>query len=120
METMNLKCTLLSAQLDERRDVLANQVEKLGELEEDRKDAAASYKKKIDELELEMSAVAKEIRERAEYRDVEVKREKNYSEGTEETIRLDTGEVVSTRVLEPKERQIELLDSTGSKKSIKV
>jgi hypothetical protein len=107
METQRLPCKLTQQQLDERRDKMAEQIERLATLEAAKKDAAAQAKAKIEALELELATIAYEVKTRSEIREVEVRREKDYQEGIEETIRQDTGEIVATRVMTPQERQVE-------------
>ena len=107
METQRLPCKLTQQQLDERRDRMAEQVEQLAILEAEKKDNAARSKAKIEALELELAAVAYEIRTRSEQREVEIRHEKDYQQGIDETIRQDTGEIISTRVMSPQERQVE-------------
>ena len=59
-----------------------------------------------------MSHVAREIREKAEYREVVVTRNKDIKAGIEDTIRTDTGEVIRTRALTPQEMQAQLFDAS--------
>jgi len=53
-------------------------------------------------------APAREIRTKTECRPVEVRSEKNFARKVEETLRVDTWEVVETRALTPGELQGEL------------
>jgi len=108
MQTRSLKCKLTNKQLDERRDKLAEHVEKLRGLESEKKSASAKFKELIERTEIDMVEVAIEIRERAEYRDVEIASEKDFKRGVEEVTRQDTGEIIQTRVLRPDELQGEL------------
>lgn len=80
----------------------------MAELETGKKNAAAGFKEKIEGVEMTMARVAREIGERAEYRDVEITKTKDFERNVEEIVRQDTGEVVETRVLHPSERQGEL------------
>ena len=108
MQTRQLKCALTEDQLKQRGTALAAYVHRLHELEAEKKNEAAKLNNKIGSVELAMDRVAIEISERAEYRDVEVTREKDFGRGVEEVIRQDTGEIIETRVLQPQERQGEL------------
>ena len=58
-----------------------------------------------------MFVTSSEIRDRSEYREVAVKREKDFAQGVEEVIRLDTGEVVDVRALGPNEKQATLFEA---------
>jgi hypothetical protein len=108
MQTRQLKCALTEDQLKQRGTALEAYVHRLHELETEKKNEAARLKDKIESVELAMARVAVEISERAEYRDVEVTREKDFARNVEEVIRQDTGEIIETRVLQPQERQGEL------------
>jgi hypothetical protein len=68
----------------------------------------AGFKLRLDGLNEDIARIAEEIRDRAERREVEVVREKDFSRGVEQVVRADTGEVISTRVLSPHERQTEM------------
>lgn len=108
METQNLPCNLTLEELDHRRDRVANLVRDHIKMEQERKDVAKDYGRRVKMLDEQVAHVAQEIRERAEYREVEVKREKDFATGWENTIRVDTGEVVSQRPLLPSEHQMDL------------
>jgi hypothetical protein len=99
---------LTEAQLNERRDALVQKLDLLVRAEMEKRAMMAARKAYIEQLEKEIDEIAKEIRQRAELREVEVMRRKNFIDSVEETIRLDTHEVVHTRALTPDERQAEL------------
>ncbi len=105
---MTLPVKLTDRELDERRDKLAALVREHTEAEQTKKDEAAQWKQKVDAIEKNMSDLAREIRDRAQLRPVEVKRDKHIELGIEELVRVDTFEVVETRSLGPGERQAEL------------
>lgn len=108
METLSLACPLTERELLERGARLADLHHDLADLENAKKDTAAAFKARIETIESEAQGLARQIRGRAEYRDVEVKREKDFARNVEEVIRLDSGEVVATRALTPQERQEEM------------
>lgn len=110
METRNLPCKLTDEELNFRRDKLAQLVSDLASEEQRKKDTAAHHSDRIKNFERDMFAVSIEIKDRAEYREVVVKREKDLENGVEEIIRCDTGEVVDVRALGPNERQATLFE----------
>lgn len=109
MEIRSLPCKLTETELLERGQRAAGLVDKIAIVEDARKSEAKRAKDEIDRLTGKLSDVCREVRTKTEYRDTEVKREKDYKRGVEETYRLDTGEIVETRTLTPAERQVELL-----------
>jgi hypothetical protein len=117
MDVRELKCRLTEEQLNERRDRLAEQVAELAGLEAKRKDVASDFKLRIEEIEESMSNVAREIRDRSEYREVEVTTHRDYEAKVEQVVRVDTGEIIATRVLEPREMQGELRMMTPENRS---
>jgi hypothetical protein len=110
METRSLPVKLTQEELDLRRDKLAELVRDISTAEQARSDAASAAKKEIDKLDASAGSIAREIRERSEYRQVEVTREKDYRRRIEEVIRSDTGEVVDSRVLGDDEMQGKLFE----------
>lgn len=110
MELRNLPCKLTDEELNSRRDRLAQLVRELALEEQAKKDTAALHADRIKVLERDVFQVADEIRDRAEYRQVVVKREKDFEAGIEQTIRVDTHEVVDVRALGPNEKQAELFE----------
>jgi small-conductance mechanosensitive channel len=108
MDTRSLPVKLTETELTERRDKLAQRVRDLGQAEQEAKDVAAEHKDAIKAIEQDMRLIAREIREKAETRSVEVRKSLDLDAGVEETIRVDTGEVVETRALAPHERQAKL------------
>ena len=109
METRNLPCALTETELLERGSQIADLVREYQHADEAKKEAASAAKAELDSLDGQIGAVARELREKKAYRIVEVKREKDFGRNVEEVIRLDTDEVIETRVLDPSERQVELL-----------
>jgi hypothetical protein len=116
METRTLPCKLTPAELDQRRDRLVELTLKETEAEQAKKDAAKAHNTAIAEIKSEAKEVSLEIHDRAELREVEVRREKDFVQGFENVIRCDTGEVVEIRALTPQERQVEAFPFEGSDK----
>ena len=108
METRTLPVKLTPEELDQRRDRLAELVRECNMAKQVKKDHAAVDKKAVDDLEKDKSHIAREIREKAQHVEVQVIKETDIERGVEETIRIDTHEVVSIRRLDPSERQAKL------------
>ena len=117
METRSLPCRLTDVEILERATHMSELVRELASAEDAKKEAASAAKAQIDKLDGELGAVAREVREKQAYRTVEVRREKDFSRNCEEVIRLDTEEVIETRILDPGERQVELLSLSGGKRA---
>lgn len=105
MRTMTLPCALTDTEKLERAKRVAVLDHDCETLEEQRKAHNSAMKAKIDNVRSEISDLCHQLRTSEEMREVEIAYEKNWEEKTEETMRLDTGEVVSTRALTPTELQ---------------
>jgi len=108
MDTRILPVALNDQELAERRDKLAELVRERNMAKQRARDDAKSHKTKIDAIETEKDHIAREIREKAQHIAVQVIKETDIGRRVEETIRIDTHEVVSTRTLEPSELQASL------------
>lgn len=106
--TRNLPCALTPTEMDQRRDRLAMLHQEKDQLEQEKSDAAKAFNDKLKTMETEMSQLAREIREKAEYRDIEVKWVRDFNQKTKDLIRADTGEVVDSEALGPDEMQVEM------------
>lgn len=118
METRTLPVKLTEEELAQRRDKLAELVRDHTLAEQKKKDEASKHKTIVDKLEECMSAVAREIREKSQYIPVQVSKEVDQGEGVENTIRMDTGEVIATRQLTPQEKQVKLFDVPDGKAAV--
>jgi hypothetical protein len=77
-------------------------------VEEQRKSVVADLNGRKKALDAELASLGRQVREHAEYRDVECSLEPDYEAKIMETIRLDTGERVEVRKLYDSEMQAEL------------
>lgn len=107
--TMRLPCRLTEEEVRERGERLARELNGKVLLEEKRKEVAAELKRAIDALDAELLDLARAIRDRTEEREVEVETTRDLHRRVLETIRRDTGEVVSARPLGPDELQLNLV-----------
>ena len=109
METATLPCRLSNDEVRERGEKVAELHRQRDALEIKRKETVDLIKAQVNEIDGQIVALCTEIIGKAEWRSVEVKREKDFKRNVEELIRVDTGEVVQTRALTPEERQVEML-----------
>lgn len=102
--TKNLPVPLTDEEYMVRSKELAEQVQALEKIESDKKVVANQFKGEIDAVAAKISHLAKIVKERREWREVEVNEVRNYDRMTMDTVRLDTGEVVSYRDMTSQER----------------
>lgn len=103
--TMQLPVKLTDEELQIRSRELAEKLTEIEAVDEDRASAMAAFKARKDKLVLDSRRLTRIVRTGQEEREVHVTETKNWERGTIETIRLDTGEVVSSRPMNPSERQ---------------
>jgi hypothetical protein len=107
-DTMTLPVPLTEGELIIKGNELSIQVEDLADIETRKKTAMSAFKEEIDTAEAVIAKLAKIVREKKEYREVEVTERRNEDRMTMDTIRLDTGDVVSYRELRGHERNLGL------------
>lgn len=76
--------------------------------EDELKAVSTQIKSKIALHQAEANAASTKISTGHEFRNVECEITKNYTAGLVTTRRLDSGEIVDTRLMTPEERQVEL------------
>jgi hypothetical protein len=108
MDHLNLPVKLTNDELLIRSNELAEQVQELAAIEYRKKLANNAFKEEIEKTEESVGQLARIVKDREEYRDVEVREVKNMERLTMDTVRLDTGEVVSYRDLKGHERNLDL------------
>lgn len=111
MNTMSLPVRLTEQELIIKGNELSVCVQELAETEMQKKTALSGFKDEIDKTSELIERLAKIVREKKEYREVEVTDRRNEERMTMDTIRLDTGEVVSYRELKGHERNLGLFPS---------
>jgi hypothetical protein len=89
-----LKSKALAAKLDEKAAVLL-----------EKKLANDRFKERIEECDEAVLKLSREVRTRLEERPIECTESPRYGEMMVDLIRMDTGEVVSSRPMHPSERQ---------------
>jgi uncharacterized membrane-anchored protein len=107
-KTRQLPVELSEQELLIKGNELAVLNEELSTTESQKKVANQGFKEVLDRTQEQIDRLAKIVREKKEYREVEVVDRKNMDRMTMDTIRLDTGEVVSYRELQGHERNLGL------------
>lgn len=111
-EIRNLKCDLSREDVHSRAEQVAILVGELDDLETDRKDANDVAKKEIQTVQTTIGTLSRQVRERAEYRDVECWWHRDEPEKVMALVRKDTGEIVWSRPLTERELQVQLFPVT--------
>jgi hypothetical protein len=103
--TQWLPVKLTDDEVAERADALARTLRELATADMNHKLAASKHRKQVKTLRDEIAELGREVESRKTERDVEVDDVPDYDCGVMERIRLDTGELVASRVMTPEERQ---------------
>lgn len=106
--TLTLPVNLTQRELLERGEALALGRVSRNETASAAKAKAGEFKAQLEELDAEVDRLAGIVRDKAEPRPVVCELRPDMQRGVMETWRTDTGELVSSRVLEPHERNLEL------------
>jgi hypothetical protein len=93
-------------------DALAAAVLAAVTLEADQADARKAMKENLEEKWFEVSGLARTVREKTEVRQVECSEQPDYTRGLVSLVRLDTLEVVSSRMMKDDERNVPLFDAS--------
>jgi hypothetical protein len=107
-DTMELPVRLTNGEKLQCGNMAAKLAHESHILDEKRKLQNAALKAQIDALQERMADLFDKLRTGEQVREVEVERKKDFESGAEVIIRLDTGEVVSERALDPDEMQQDL------------
>lgn len=108
--TMSLPVRLTDLELLAKAKELAAKLAESDDVESRKKLAVAECKAKADRLGDEISDLAQTLRTGKEAREVEVQETRDNLARTIETVRIDTGEVVSSRAMTIHELQRPLFD----------
>lgn len=116
-----LPCALSEAEKALRADELAREVDRHGNIELAKRAAAKLYAKDLEECDRRIGELAEQVRTGVEQRDVECQEVVRFARNLVETVRVDTGEVVSARAMRPEERQeaIDFGDEAGDAEDLK-
>ena len=105
---MSLPVELTAAELDEKRDELAQSHKKLGELETLKKRLTDAIKGKMSAVLERQPMLATQILSRTEWRQIECDVVYDYKSQNAISARLDTGDVVGVRPMTHEEKQLYL------------
>jgi hypothetical protein len=106
--TTTLRVILSKEEIAERADRAAHLLADRDNKEKEQKDAQKHAKSLIDALETELRHVSAEVRARSTFNEVQCERRYLYAEGKVVSLRLDTGEILSTRPMAEHEKQQEM------------
>ena len=106
-----LPCELNQLQIHARGVEIAKRMGDRDELELEKKATADQYNADIKIETDRIAALAREVRERRQYCEVEVKMVRVENTGMIQWIRQDTDEIVRERLMTEDERQLKLLDA---------
>ena len=107
-ETRTLPCVLTDDELLARGDALARQHAAIKDEEAAQAGEKKRMKEALDELTGEQARLARIVRDKAEPRDVECRIVHDYATQAVQVVRTDTGEVIESRAMTDRERQIGL------------
>jgi hypothetical protein len=107
LETFNeqISCKLNSRERELRSAELAQKIQELKAAEVQKKSASQKLKTRIDDLNRDIQRLALEVHEGEELRPIACTQHLDFSTGTVEIRRADTGEVHRVRAMLPEERQ---------------
>lgn len=108
MNTELLPVVLTDIELLDLGQKLAEKHREARAEEDDQKESKSAMKERLEGIENEISRLAGLIRERREYRNVEVHEMKDFTRGMVDTLRNDTGELVRTRPMTSEDRTVSL------------
>lgn len=103
-----LRCELTDDEVADRAQDLATLTVELDAAESEKAAVSKRLGARVAELREKLNGKARIVRERAEWRDVDVRDVPDYERGVMESIRLDTGVRVRVRALTPEERQLRI------------
>lgn len=104
-----LPCDLNQLEIHARGVEIAKRMGDRDDLESEKKADADEYNANIKIETDRIGALAREVRERREYRDIEVKQVRVENTGMIRWIRLDTDQLLRERLMTEDERQLKLL-----------
>lgn len=107
-----LPVQLTVPELIERGYMLAQQNDRRSDIEGDKKEANEDFKKQLEIVGTEIWRLKRIVLQKAEPRPVKCREIRDYRRAVVEVVRLDTGELVESRVMTEAERQREIGEIT--------
>lgn len=108
IETRMLPVKLTETELLAKGDELARKFHEANTEEDQQKEAKAAMKERFDKLKREARELGEIVRSKREMREVEVIARHDLERHVVETVRVDTNEVVETRMMNADERNLKL------------
>lgn len=108
--TRTLPVLLTDRELLDRGESLALERFARNHCDAQRKAAAAGFKEQLEVFEAEIDRLAGIVREKAEPRPVECRNVRDVARGVVEVMRIDTAEIVESRVMTDLERQTRIFE----------
>lgn len=106
-----LPCELDDREVKLKADELARELKNYGEIEKAKAAASSAYATKLKASRALVDTLATMVRTGVEFREIGCTERKSVAASTVEVIRMDTGEVVRARPMEPHEKQAELFSA---------
>jgi len=103
MRSERIEVALKKPEIDARAHTLAEKVTERRKVADDAKAESAKFKKLLKPLDEEIKNLSKAVTEGKEFQFVEVEDRFDYKRATCEIVRVDTGEVIDTRAMDPDE-----------------
>ena len=108
VETQMLPVRMTEGELLAKADELVRTLHAIKMEEADQTDTKSAMKERLGRLQTEAEMLANIVRSKTEMREVETKVRLVNEKGVVETFRVDTGEVIGTRVMTAEERNLKL------------
>ncbi len=109
VQTKILLVKLTQEEMSAKAQELATEVKTVDELREKKKQQSGDVAAQIKEHEARVKRLSDHIATGKEEREVEIEERPNYDDKTIETVRRDTGEVITRRVMTQEERQVRFM-----------
>lgn len=109
MFTLDLPVRLTAEEQRLKGEQLAKLYDDRQKVEAEKTRVAQELGAKLKNLDKDIRDLADQVKECREMREVQCREEKDHGSGTVLTVRMDTGEVVSSRAMKLGERQVEML-----------
>ena len=100
-----MRCALTPDELDAKTRLLTEAIDAASRIEEERKSVMADFKARMEKVAADVQSLNQIVRNRYEMRYVEVESIFDFTAGTLQRVRTDSGEIIEQRRLDPHERE---------------
>lgn len=104
----HLRCTLTQDEFNRAADELANALSRKTEAENEMQSYRDQHKSRMTGIDADISRLQPVVAQRAEWRKVKCEKILNFTLGTVEILRIDTGEIIEKRQMYEDEKQLQL------------